>query len=97
MAQLNGEVWFKLDSATEEGRFKGEPQSPKCRNCVEKLACLREAVSNLDSDRTIELDGKPPSEKETQAYLAFLENAKISSHALGRRHALRLGKAFPAS
>ncbi|MDP2829601.1 MAG: radical SAM protein [Sulfuricellaceae bacterium] len=82
MAQLNGEVWFKLDSATEEGRFRLNHSRQSAEIALKNLRACAKLCPTWIQTALFELDGKPPSEKEIQAYLAFLENAKTSHTAL---------------
>lgn len=73
MTELNGEIWFKVDSATEEGM--------KRINSVHRT--MHSVSSNLD--RACRLcptwlqtcvfiqDGLPPSQEEQTAYLTFIQ------------------------
>ncbi len=73
MAELNGEVWFKLDSATESGM--------KNINSINRS--INSVITNLDRASRLcptwlqtcmfEKDGEAPLEKEQNAYLGFLE------------------------
>ncbi len=70
LAQLGGEVWFKLDSATAEGarRICGRPVDPERH--LERLRRSAELCPTWIQTCVFALDGKPPSEAEQQAYLA---------------------------
>ncbi len=72
MAEHEGEVWFKVDSATDEGiaRINGVKLSPeRLRKQLEVAAAhcptwIQTCMFNWD--------GQPPDETETTAYLGFL-------------------------
>jgi wyosine [tRNA(Phe)-imidazoG37] synthetase (radical SAM superfamily) len=76
MAALNGEVWFKLDSATPEGmrRINGTRATPatvRDRLCTAARLCptwLQTCV--------FALDGLAPDETERRAYLSLLASFK---------------------
>ncbi len=73
MAKLNGEIWFKLDSATEEGM--------KRINSINRT--MSSVIANLDracrlcptwlQTCVFQQDGIAPSEKEQTAYLDFIQ------------------------
>lgn len=73
MAQLNGEIWFKLDSVTREGR-------QRINNTRMSLARMRRNLSMAASSCPtwlqtclFQTDDTPPSEAESHAYLGFIE------------------------
>ncbi|HSD60834.1 MAG TPA: radical SAM protein [Burkholderiales bacterium] len=73
MAQLNGEVWFKVDSATREGmlRVNGVRGNPEM-----VLVNLRAVVGLCPTwiqTCVFSLDGAPPDAVERAAYLEFVE------------------------
>ncbi len=70
LAELGGEVWFKLDSATAEGarRTSGRPVDPERH--LERLRRSAELCPTWIQTCVFALDGEPPSEAEQQAYLA---------------------------
>ena len=76
MKKLNGEVWFKLDSATTAGmrRINGIRRTPE-----KTLQDLRIAVTLCPTwlqTCVFALDGKPPSLSEQTAYLKFVGDLK---------------------
>ena len=81
MKKFNGEVWFKLDSATSVGmhRINGIRRTPE-----KTLQDLRIAASLCPTwlqTCVFALDGKPPSSAERSAYLKFvgdLKRAKVA-------------------
>lgn len=76
MARLNGEIWFKLDSATQEGRLRinHSRQSPEGA-----LVNLRIAASFCPvwiQTAIFALDGTAATAEERQAYLNFLARCR---------------------
>jgi len=75
-AELGGEVWFKLDSATQEGiqRINQVHLSPEAvRNHLE--ICTRLCPTWIQTCM-FGFDGQPPSREEEQAYLDFLADLR---------------------
>lgn len=73
LAKLNGEVWFKLDSVTREGRQhinNTRISSRRLRNNLQLAASLCPTWLQTCVFKT---DGKPPTKIETSAYLEFIE------------------------
>lgn len=82
MKKLNGEVWFKLDSATTAGmrRVNGIRRTPE-----KTLQDLRISVSLCPTwlqTCLFALDGKPPSLTERTAYLNFVGELKRNKVAV---------------
>lgn len=76
MAGAEGEVWIKVDSATEEGirRINGiKLDAARLRRQVETAAQL---CPTWIQTCMLAWDGQPPSHGETSAYLAFLAGLK---------------------
>lgn len=73
--ELGGEVWFKLDSATEEGirRINGVTLSPQ--SVLNNLQTAARLCPVWIQTCLFTLDGRPPSFAEQSAYLAFLGEA----------------------
>ncbi|CAN4272472.1 COG0731 Fe-S oxidoreductases [Methylophilaceae bacterium] len=76
LATLNGEVWFKLDGGTQAGiarindvNIKPEAHLQRLRNCV--AVCPTFVQTCLFA-----MDGEPPSEEDTEAYLGLLDQVK---------------------
>lgn len=70
LAEMNGEIWFKLDSATADGmrrinQAKGEPAAHLARLRAAAALCPTWLQTCLFA-----WDGEPPSEAEQAAYLA---------------------------
>ncbi|MEJ5210600.1 MAG: radical SAM protein [Burkholderiales bacterium] len=75
MAELGGEVWFKLDAATREGmrRINGTDQTPA--RTLGNLATAAGLCPTWIQTCVFALDGEPPTVGERQAYLDFLAQA----------------------
>jgi wyosine [tRNA(Phe)-imidazoG37] synthetase (radical SAM superfamily) len=72
MAALNGEVWFKLDSATVTGlRRINQTRTPPERH-FERLKLAASLCPTWLQTCAFELDGAPPDETEQAAYLAMI-------------------------
>lgn len=76
LARLNGEVWFKLDGGTQAGiarindvNIKPEAHLQRLKNCV--TVCPTFVQTCLFA-----MDGEPPSEEDTLAYLGLLDQVK---------------------
>jgi wyosine [tRNA(Phe)-imidazoG37] synthetase (radical SAM superfamily) len=76
LARLNGEVWFKLDGGTQAGiarindvNIKPEAHLLRLKNCV--AVCPTFVQTCLFA-----MDGEPPSEEDTVAYLGLLDQVK---------------------
>src|SRR5574340_1734560 len=72
MAELGGEVWFKLDSATAEGmrRINGTRISPQ--KMLENLRSAASLCPTWLQTCVFALDGQPPSPAERAAYLMLI-------------------------
>jgi wyosine [tRNA(Phe)-imidazoG37] synthetase (radical SAM superfamily) len=82
MKKINGEVWFKLDSATTAGmrRINGIRRTPE-----KMLKDLRIAVSLCPTwlqTCVFAFDGKPPSPAERSVYLKFIGDLKRNKVAV---------------
>lgn len=72
MAQLNGEVWYKLDSATREGMFRINGTRQPLKRSYENLRIAAHICPTWIQTCIFSTDGQPPSQPEHDAYLAFL-------------------------
>ncbi|MBZ0093097.1 MAG: radical SAM protein [Sulfuricellaceae bacterium] len=70
MAALNGEVWFKLDSATEAGRRRINGTRMAMARVRENAALAASLCPTWLQTCMFAWDGQAPSEAEQQAYLA---------------------------
>ncbi len=72
MALLNGEVWFKLDSATPDGRKRINDTSVSNEKVLENLALSASLCPTWLQTCVFALDGVPFSKEERQAYVEFV-------------------------
>ncbi|MFH2134437.1 MAG: radical SAM protein [Pseudomonadota bacterium] len=73
MAQLNGEVWFKLDRASEAGMLRVNDTKSKMGLVRRNLAMAVSCCPNTWLQTCwFALDGKAPSRQEEDDYLEFL-------------------------
>ena len=73
MAALNGEVWFKLDSATREGRRSINNASMSLKRVRENLERAAFLCPTWLQTCLFQIDGLPPTQLESDAYLTFIE------------------------
>jgi wyosine [tRNA(Phe)-imidazoG37] synthetase (radical SAM superfamily) len=94
LARLGGVAWFKLDSATEEGRLAlNDARLSNARVRENLIACAR-AIPTWVQTLALARRGAPPSADETEAYLAFL--AGVLAEAVPLRGVLLYGIARPS-
>lgn len=72
MAKLNGEIWYKLDSATREGMTRINNTRQSLKKTAEHLTLATSLCPTWVQTCVFALDGAPPSASEQQAYLDFL-------------------------
>lgn len=72
-AELGGEVWFKLDSATTAGRQRINSVNLSQETVRRNLRICARLCPTWIQTCLFALDGQPPSAAEQQAYLDFLE------------------------
>jgi wyosine [tRNA(Phe)-imidazoG37] synthetase (radical SAM superfamily) len=72
LASANGEVWFKLDSATEEGMRAINDVAPGLERVRTNLRLSCELAPTWIQTCVFARKGAPPSEHEQEALLAFL-------------------------
>ncbi|WP_025041618.1 radical SAM protein [Nitrosospira briensis] len=73
MAALNGEVWFKLDSVTREGRRSINNTSMSLKQVRENLELAASLCPTWLQTCVFQIDGLPPTQLESDAYLTFIE------------------------
>jgi len=80
MAKLNGQVWFKLDRASEAGMKQINDtriaMSKVRDNLVAAIACCPTWIQTC----WFELDGAPPSVQDEDDYLAFVSSLMQDGH-----------------
>jgi wyosine [tRNA(Phe)-imidazoG37] synthetase (radical SAM superfamily) len=94
MAALNGEVWFKFDSATAAGMRAVNQTRISPDKQFERLAGVARLCPTWLQTCVFALDGKPPSEAEQAAYLAAV--ARIRQQSIPLQGVLLYGLARPS-
>jgi wyosine [tRNA(Phe)-imidazoG37] synthetase (radical SAM superfamily) len=94
MAALNGEVWFKFDSATAAGMRSINQTRISPDKQFERLAVAARLCPTWLQTCVFALDGAPPSDAEQAAYLAAV--ARIRQHAIPVQGVLLYGLARPS-
>ena len=94
MAALNGEVWFKLDSATTEGRRKINLTRMAAQRVTENLRIAATLCNTWLQTCVFAYDGQPPSDAEQQAYIGFVH--QILAQKIPLKGVLLYGLARPS-
>lgn len=94
MAALNGEVWFKFDSATAEGMRAINQTRISPDRQFERLAVSAQLCPTWLQTCVFAKDGAAPSAVETEAYLAAIEH--IRSRRIPVQGVLLYGLARPS-
>ena len=89
MAKLNGEIWYKLDSATREGMTRINNTRQSLKKTAEHLTLAASLCPTWVQTCVFALDGAPPSALEQQAYLDFL--ARLIQQGIKLRGVLLYG------
>ncbi len=71
-SELGGEVWFKLDSATEQGRRRINDVSLTHDTVLRNLLACSQLCPTWIQTCLFAMDGYPPAETEQAIYLDFL-------------------------
>ncbi|SEN21478.1 radical SAM protein [Nitrosomonas marina] len=74
MANLNGEVWFKLDSATREGRLRINNSQMSLNRVQANITLAASLCPTWIQTCVFNLNGQPMSDEEVRAYLNFLRD-----------------------
>lgn len=77
MSRLNGEVWFKLDSATAAGMRATNQTRIAPERAFERLRTAAGLCSTWLQTCLFALDGAPPSSAEQDAYLALVHRIHV--------------------
>ncbi len=94
MAALNGEVWFKFDSATASGMRSINQTRVSPDKQFERLATAARLCPTWLQTCVFALDGKPPSDAEQAACLAAV--ARIRQESIPVQGVLLYGLARPS-
>ena len=73
MAELNGEIWFKLDSATQQGMKRINSVSRTMNSVIANLDRACRLCPTWLQTCVFQQDGAAPSEEEQTAYLTFVQ------------------------
>lgn len=73
LAELNGEVWFKLDSVIREKRQQINNTYMSSRQVRNNLKLSASLCPTWIQTCVFKTDGKPPAKVEIKAYLEFIE------------------------
>ncbi|MBK8257065.1 MAG: radical SAM protein [Polyangiaceae bacterium] len=73
LATMNGRVWFKFDSATEEAMRRVNQAPGDVYTHLSKLRAAASLCPTWIQTCLVAWDGAPPSEEEQAAYLGILE------------------------
>jgi len=76
MAQLNGEVWFKFDRALAEERQRINNTTISLKKIRHHLQIATSLCPTWLQTCIFQVNGKPPSEAEIDAYLSFIKSLK---------------------
>ena len=76
MKSINGEVWFKLDSATDAGLKNINNAGISIERVKENLRIMSELCPTWLQTCVFKLDGELPSSNECESYLQFLSDLK---------------------
>ena len=74
MAELNGEVWFKLNSVTREGRQRINNTRMSLMRMRENLRLATRLCPTWLQTCVFQINGMAPPVAESDAYLSFLES-----------------------
>ena len=78
LKSYGGEVWFKVDSATEEGRALINNSAQSCKASFENLMISAKLCTTKLQTCLVDVDKQGFSDKEKHAYLALLGDIKKS-------------------
>ena len=82
LGKMNGEVWFKLDSATNSGIRKINNTKLSIEKAAKNLVTSAKLCPTWVQTCVFACNGKPPTEMEQQAYLDFLTSLPSGNTAI---------------
>jgi hypothetical protein len=82
MAQIHGEVWFKLDRASAAGMAQINDTHTRIAKVRENLIAAIAACPTWLQTCWFALDGEPPSKQDENDYLMFLAGVLRDGHSL---------------
>ena len=78
LANMNGEVWFKVDAALEESTKVINQVNIKPQQAIDRLKRCSEICPTFVQTCIFTIDNKEPNNKEIDAYIKLLDSAKKS-------------------
>lgn len=94
MAQINGEVWFKLDRASETGMARINDTQARLEAVRKNLTAAASACPTWLQTCWFALDGEPPSRQDEDDYLGLL--ADLLAEGVTLKGVLLYGLARPS-
>ncbi len=76
LANINGEVWFKVDAGTSEGIAKINDVNISISSVIKRLKACAENCPTFVQTCMVAIDGQAPNEAEIDAYIALLSQVK---------------------
>ena len=76
LANINGEVWFKVDAGTSEGIAKINDVNISISSVIKRLKACAGNCPTFVQTCMVAIDGQAPSEQEINAYIALLAQVK---------------------
>ncbi len=104
LANINGEVWFKVDAGTSEGIAKINDVNISISSVIKRLKACAENCPTFVQTCMVAIDRQAPNEAEIDAYIALLSQVKndikgVHLYGLARpsmqAEAPRLGRLSP--
>lgn len=92
MAKLNGEVWFKLDRASEEGMRLINGANTSMSKVRDNLVTAIALCPTWLQTCWFALDGVPPSRRDEDDYLEFVSSIQRDGHKLQGVHLYGLAR-----
>ena len=78
LAKMNGEVWFKVDTALEESTKVINQVNIKPQQAIDRLKRCSEICPTFVQTCIFTIDNKEPNNKEIDAYIKLIDSAKKS-------------------
>ena len=78
LANMNGEVWFKVDAALEESAKLINQVNIKPQQAIDRLKRCSEICPTFVQTCIFTIDNKEPNNKEIDAYIKLIDSAKKS-------------------
>lgn len=78
LANMNGEVWFKVDAALEDSTKVINQVNIKPQQAIDRLKLCSEICPTFVQTCIFTIDNKEPNNKEIDAYIKLIDSAKKS-------------------